>query len=98
MAESKRGIVEEEFGVHREEVRDRGGDRRLGPLPQWDEQIPFHPVRHPGKLFLRELQEVGRGAMRLEGSIIPILLINKKSARLGLVAVHDVHGASRLLA
>ena len=62
------------------------------------EEVAFHTVCDFGQIFLRVLQEMRGGAMRFQGSIVLILLIDEEAAGIGLVPVHLVHGTSRFLA
>src|SRR5579872_2835251 len=65
-------------------------------LSQRLEQVSFHAIRDLGQILLRVLQEMRRSAMRFKRSIILILFVDEKPARLSLVSVNLVHGASRL--
>ena len=57
-------------------------------------------VRSPslGQFFLCQLQKVRGGAVRLEGGVVLVLLIDKEPARIGLVLMHLIHEAARFLA
>ena len=48
--------------------------------------------------FLRVLQKVRRGAVGFECGVILVLLIDEKTARFGLVAVHLIGDAARFFA
>src|SRR6266852_9845152 len=48
-----------------------------------------------GKLLARVLQKMRRVAVSIEGRVIRVLLINKKTPRLAAVAMHNIHQAAR---
>src|SRR5262249_37883487 len=61
------------------------------------EEVTFDAFGEFRKLLLGQLKEMGRCPMSLECGIVVVLLVDEKAARIGLVAVHDVHCAPRLL-
>ena len=60
--------------------------------------MSFDPVCKLGQIFLGVLQEVRGGAMRFQGGIVFVLLVDKKTARIGFVPVYLVHRTTRFLA
>lgn len=48
--------------------------------------MAFHPISHPGELFLGVLQEMVGCAVRFKRRIILILFIDEEAPRLGTVA------------
>jgi hypothetical protein len=60
--------------------------------------MPFHTVRDFRQVFAGVLQKMRSVAMGFESGVILILLVNEKTARLRLVPVHLIHGATGFLA
>ncbi len=58
--------------------------------------MPFDPIGNFRQFLPGKLQEVWRGAMRLERSIIFVLLVDEEASRISPVPVHKVHLAARL--
>src|SRR5690242_483370 len=50
-----------------------------------------------GKLLARVLQKMRRVAVRIEGRVIRVLLIDEKTYRLAAVAMHNIHQAAWFL-
>ena len=79
-------------------MKNHAGEGTRAILPQRLEQMAFHPVSDPRKVFPGELQEVWSSAVGFEGGIVLVLLVDKESAGFGLVPMHLVHGTARFLA
>ena len=62
------------------------------------EQMSFDPVAEFRQVLLCHLQEVRGRAMRFEGGVVLVLLIDKEPAWIGLVLMHLIHEAARFLA
>jgi hypothetical protein len=60
--------------------------------------VAFYAVGYLGQIFSCVLEEVRGGAMRFQGSVIFVLLVDEEAARFGFVAVHLVHGTAGFLA
>src|SRR5438105_11654673 len=61
-------------------------------------EMSFHAVSNFGYPLLRVLKKVGCSAVSFERGIVFVLLVNEEPARLGLVAVHQIHYAAGFFA
>jgi|SRR5215470_8638944 len=67
-------------------------------LAQRLEQIPFHSIRYLGKFLLGKPQKMWGRPVGFQARIVLVLLVDKEAARIGLVAVNDVHQAAGFFA